>query len=72
MLEIQPKALKTRMIPWNKKNLSQKMAHWVGAQGQATSAKKRKTRPLVTSLPENHKPKTKFFFQSQVEDLPNP
>jgi len=48
------------------------MAHWVGAQGQATSAKKRKTRPLVTSLPENHKPKTKFFFQSQVEDLPNP
>jgi len=50
------------------------MVHWVGAQGQVTSDKKaRKHAPIMTSPTENPKPKTKtFFFQSKLEDLPNP
>jgi len=34
--------------------------------------KNTKTPPYVTSHQENSKPKTEFFFQSKLEDLPNP
>jgi len=49
----------------SKKNLSQKMAHWIGAQGRVKVAKKRKTPLLVTFPAENPKHKTKnvFFFK---------
>ena len=50
------------------------MAHWIGAKGQVTSAKKAlKHASIVTSLIENPKSETKKdFFQSEMEDLPNP
>jgi len=50
------------------------MVHWVGPQGQVTSAKKaRKHDPIKTLPTENPKPETnKFCFQSELEDLPNP
>jgi len=48
------------------------MVRWIGAQGQVNSAKKTKSLPLVTSPTENPKLKTENFFQSQLEDFPNP
>jgi len=50
------------------------MAHWVGAQGRVKLDKKRKTPPLLTSPPEKSKLESKknFFFQSKLEDFPNP
>jgi len=48
------------------------MAYCVGAQGRMKLAKKRKTPPLMTSPIENPKPKSKTFFQSKLEDFPNP
>jgi len=45
MLASKSKALKTQMIAQIKKNLSQKMACWVGAQGHVKLAKNTKTCP---------------------------
>ena len=39
MLESELRALTTQIMALFPKNVSQKMAHWVGAQGQVTSAK---------------------------------
>jgi len=49
------------------------MVHWVGVQGQVTSAKKVwKHAPIKTLPTENTKPKTKkYFFQSDLDDLLN-
>jgi len=48
----------------SKKSLSQKLAYWVGTQGQVNLAKKAKISPQYDFTPENPKPKTKnvFFF----------
>ena len=46
------------------------MAHWVGTQGQINLAKKTQITPTLTSSREN--PNKKFFFQSKLEDFPNP
>jgi len=54
----------------SKKSLKQKMARWVGAQGQANSVKKRKNTPILDVT--KREPKTEIFFQSKLEDLPNP
>jgi len=44
--------------------MSQKMALWVGAQGQVHSAKKsQKHAPILTSPTENLEPKTKKIFR---------
>jgi len=45
MLESQSTALKTRIIGWFPKKFEPKMAGWVGAQGQITSAKMREDVP---------------------------
>jgi len=53
----------------SEKQTAKKLAHWIGACFRVKLAKKRKNTPLVTSPTEN--PKRKFFFQSQLQDLPN-
>jgi len=50
----------------SKTNLSQKIAHWVGAQCLVNLAKTAKTPPHYDVTPRN------IFFQSQLEDLLNP
>jgi len=46
----------------SKKNLSQKMACWVGAQGQVKLAKTAKNTPIMTSPSKSPKPKIKNIF----------
>ena len=45
----------------SQKSLSQKMAHWVGAQCQVTFAKNAQTFPIYDVTPEKPKPKPIFF-----------
>jgi len=73
-LESHSRALKTRITAlFPTKACAKKLAHWIGAQGQIKLAKKLREHALIlTSPPENPKPKTKIFFQSQLEDLLNP
>jgi len=57
------------------KNLIQKLACCVGAQGQVNLAKKTKTCPhcdVITSPIENLKPKSKKNFKSKLVHLLNP
>ena len=54
------------------RNLSQKMASWLCAQGQANLVKMANTSPIMTSVTENSNLKTKrLFFQSKLSNLPN-
>jgi len=53
----------------SKKNLSQGMVHWVGAQGQTKLAKISKISPLVTSSPENSELESKKFFSTGTRKL---
>jgi len=53
----------------SKTTLSQKMAHWIGAQRQSKLVKNSKTPPLVTSPQENHKPKTEKIFSVETRRL---
>ena len=46
----------------SKKILSQKMAHWIGAQGQSKLVKNEKNTHFVTSPQENSKHKSKKIF----------
>jgi len=57
----------------SKKTWAEKLACWLGAQGQFTSAKKvQKHAPIITSTTRNTTPKTKNKKKSKVEDLQNP
>jgi len=55
---------------FSKQNLIQNIFHWVGAQGQVKLApKSQKHTLIVTSSPENPKPKTKPFFSFSTARL---
>jgi len=56
----------------SKKNLRQKMAHWIGSQGQAKLVKNSKTCPLCDVTKRKPQTQIKYFFKSKLEDLPNP
>jgi len=49
------------------------MAHWVGAQDQVKLAKKTQNTPMDDVIHRKYHTqiKKKFFFQSNLEDLPN-
>jgi len=48
------------------------MTPWLGAQDQVNLSKKAKTSPHYVVTPKNAKPKTNFFFKSELQDLLNP
>jgi len=75
MLERHSRALTTRITAkFPKRTLSKKKSNWIGAQGQVKLAQRlQKHSFVVSSSPENPKPKTKnLFFHSQLPDLLNP
>ena len=72
MLESQWRAPRTRVLAQFPKNLSQKMARWVGVQGQVNSAKSRENTPTCNfTHREDQTQNEKKFFWFELEDLSN-